>query len=81
MKACLCQFKVLFGENSPISCKINRMINLYKYIKENYGWDALKELQQWEKGKVKQTNYNNHRILTLRCISNGLVPVMLVLVI
>ena len=49
------------------------MRNLHKYIKENYGWDALRELQQWEKAEIKQANYRNHRIFTLRCISNGLV--------
>ena len=33
------------------------MRNLHKYIKENYGWDALRELQQWKKGEIKQDNY------------------------
>ena len=41
----------------------------------NYGLDALRELQQWEKGEIKQADYKSHRIFTLRCISNGLVPV------
>ena len=48
------------------------MKNLHKYIKENYGWDALRELWQQEKGEIKQANYKNHRLFTLRCISNGL---------
>ena len=51
------------------------MRNLHKYILENYGREALGELQQWEKGEVKQADYKNHSIFTLRCISNGLVVV------
>ena len=51
------------------------MRNLYKYILENYGREALGELQQWEKGEDKQVDYKDHRIFTLRCISNGLILV------
>ena len=51
------------------------MRNLHKYILENFGREALGELQQWEKGEVKQVDYKNHRICTLRCISSGLVLV------
>ena len=51
------------------------MRNLHKFIKENHGWEALRELQQWERREIKQYNYKNQRIFTLRCISKGLVPV------
>ena len=51
------------------------MRNLHKYLLENYGREALGEFRQWEKGEVKQADYKNHRIFTLRCISNGLVLV------
>ena len=50
------------------------MINLHKYVKEKYGLEALHHLQLWEKGVVQDSNYRNHRIFTLRCISHNLVP-------
>ena len=48
------------------------MRNLHKFIKENYGREALGELQQWERREIRQCNYKNHRTFTLRCISKGL---------
>ena len=51
------------------------MRNLHKFIKENHGWEALRQLQQWERREIKQCNYKNHRIFTLRCISKGFVLV------
>ena len=51
------------------------MRNLHKYIKENHGWEALRELQQWERREFKKCDYKNHRIFTLRCINKGFIPV------
>ena len=51
------------------------MINLHKNIKEKYGLEALQQLCLWEKNVVKVSNYKNHRIFTLKCISNNLTPV------
>ena len=51
------------------------MINLHKYVKEKYGLEALHHLQLWGKGVVKDSDYRNHRIFTLRCISHNLGPV------
>ena len=51
------------------------MRNLHKYITENHGMEAFRELQQWERREFKQCNVINHRILTLRCINKGLVLV------
>ena len=53
----------------------NRTINLHKYLKENYGAEALHHLQQWERNILKDIDYRNHRIFTLRCISHRLTPV------
>ena len=44
-------------------------------ICKKYGLEALHHLQLWEKGVVKDSDYRNHRIFTLRCISYNLVPV------
>ena len=51
------------------------MINLHKNVKEKYGLKALQELHLWEKNLVKVSDYKNHRIFTLKCISNNLTPV------
>ena len=51
------------------------MRNLHKYIKENHGWEGLRELQQQERREIKQCNFQNRRMFTLRCISKGIVLV------
>ena len=33
----------------------------------------MQHLQIWEKGVVKESDYRNHRIFTLKCINNNLV--------
>ena len=51
------------------------MINLHKNIKEQYGIEALKQLHLWEKNVLRASDYRNHRIFTLKCISHNLTPV------
>ena len=51
------------------------MRNLHKDIEENYGLEAMQLLQLWEKGVIRDCNYKNHKIFTLRCISSNVVPV------
>ena len=51
------------------------MRNLHKFILENYGIGSLKLLRDWEKFQLRQCNFKNHRIFTLRCIHSELVPV------
>ena len=51
------------------------MINLHKDLKEKYGIEALQQLQLWEKNVLRASDYRNHRIFTLKCISHNLVPV------
>ena len=53
------------------------MRNLHKFILENYGIGSLRLLRNWEKYQLRQCNFKNHRILTLRCIHCELVPVSL----
>ena len=38
------------------------MINLHKYLKGNYGLEALQLLRLWEKGVIREYDYKNHRI-------------------
>ena len=51
------------------------MRNLHKFILENYGIASLRLLRNWEKFQLRQCNFKNHRIFTLRYIHSGLVPV------
>ena len=51
------------------------MRNLYKFIEENRGLEALHVVQEWEKWEIKDSDYKNHRRFTLRCISKDLIPV------
>ena len=37
--------------------------------------EALHLLRDWEKFQIRDCNYRNHRIFTLRCISKGIIPV------
>ena len=53
------------------------MRNLHNYILENYGREALQELQQWEKWELRHSDYSNHRRFTLRCIGRDIVLVSL----
>ena len=50
------------------------MINLHKYTQENCGLEALQLLQLWENCVKRDSDYKNHTIFTLRCISKGIVP-------
>ena len=51
------------------------MRNIHKDLKEKYGLEALQLLCLWEKGVIRECDYRNHRIITLRCISKELVLV------
>ena len=48
------------------------MINLHKNIKEQYVIEALQLLHLWERNVLRASNYRNHRIFTLKCISQNL---------
>ena len=51
------------------------MINLHKIIQEKYGPEAIQHLRTWEKSVLKANDNKNHRIFTLKCISNNIIPV------
>ena len=48
------------------------MISLHKNIKEQYGIEALQQLRSWERNVLSASDYRNHRIFTLKCISQDL---------
>ena len=51
------------------------MTNLHQFILENYRIELLRLLRDWERFQRRQCDYKNHRIFTLRCLHNDLVPV------
>ena len=53
----------------------NRMRNLHKYISDQYGMEALCLLRDWEKLQIRDSDYKNHWMFTLRSISKGITPV------
>ena len=75
MKACLQLINSSVPEKINYFKCYNRMRNLHKFILENYGIGLLKLLRNWEKFQLRQCNFKNHRIFTLRCIHSELVPV------
>ena len=51
------------------------MRNLHKVIADQYGMEALHLLRDWEKPQLRDSDYRNHCIFSLRYISNGITPV------
>ena len=51
------------------------MRSLHAKIKSEYGEKGINNLRQWEKLEMKMADFKNHRRFTLRCLSQGLVPV------
>ena len=51
------------------------MRNLHQIILQEYWLEVLCLFRDWERFRLRASNYKNHRIFTLRCIHKGLVPV------
>ena len=51
------------------------MRNLHHIISDQYGMEALHLLRDWIKLPIRDKDYRNHRIFTLRCISKGIMLV------
>ena len=51
------------------------MRTLHQIILEENGIEALHLFRQWERLQLRDSNFKNHRIFTLRCIHKDLVPV------
>ena len=51
------------------------MRSLHAKIKSKYGKEGVNNLRWWEKLEMKMADFKNHRRFTLRCLSQGLVPV------
>ena len=51
------------------------MTNLHQIILQEYGLEARHLFRDWERLWLRETDYKNHRIFTLRCLHKELVPV------
>ena len=53
------------------------MRNLHLIILQEYGIEAWHLFIEWERHRLREIDYKNHRIFTLRCLHRELVPVSL----
>ena len=53
------------------------MRNLHQIILQEYGIEARRLFRNWERLRLREIDYKNHRIFTLRCLHRELVPVSL----
>ena len=51
------------------------MRNLHQILLQEYGLEVRHLFRDWEKLQLRETDYKNHRIFTLRCLHKDLVPV------
>ena len=51
------------------------MRNLHLHIRQEYGIENVKIFWQWEKLEYKMVAFQNHRIFSLRCLKEDLIPV------
>ena len=51
------------------------MRNLHLQIRQEYGIENVRIFWQWEKLEYKMAAFQNHRIFTLRCLKEDLIPV------
>ena len=51
------------------------MRNLHNILLQEDGIEVRCLFRLWEKLKIRASNYRNHRIFTLRCLHNDLIPV------
>ena len=51
------------------------MRNLHKILLQEDGIEVRRLFRLWEKLRIRASEYKNHRIFTLRCLHNDLIPV------
>ena len=51
------------------------MRNLHNILLEEDGIEVRRLFRLWEKLRIRASEYKNHRIFTLRCLHNDLIPV------
>ena len=51
------------------------MRNLHLILLQEFGIEARRLFREWEKLRLRSSDYRNHRIFSLRCIHKDLIPV------
>ena len=51
------------------------MRNLHQIILQEYGLEVWHLFRDWERLRLRETDYKKYRIFTLRCLHKELVPV------
>ena len=51
------------------------MRNIHAQINSEYGQENVETFRRWEKLEYKMADFSNHRRFSLRCLSEGLIPV------
>ena len=68
---------VLFQRILRLQDLFNIMRNLHQIILQEYGIEVQHLVRDWERLWLREIDYKNHRIFTLRCLHKELVPVSL----
>ena len=67
---------VLFQKiTSLLQDSINRMRNLHQILLQEYGLEMQHLFRDWERLRLRASDYKYHRIFTLRCLHKELIPV------
>ena len=51
------------------------MRNLHLILLQEFGLEARHLFREWERLRLRSSDYKNHRIFSLRCIHSDLIPV------
>ena len=58
---------------------LNRMRNIHSHLRREYGKENVSMFSQWEKIENKMADFSNHRRFSVRCLSQDLNPVSIIL--
>ena len=61
--------------SSLLQDSTNRMRNLHQIILQEYVLEVQCLFRDWERLRLRASDYKNHRIFTLRCLHKELIPV------
>ena len=53
----------------------NRMRNIHNHLRSEYGIEIVRLLCHWERIEGNMADFKNHRRLSLKCLSNDVIPV------
>ena len=64
------------GPNLSVSLRCSKEYQIIKkQLLQEYGVEARRLFRDWERLRLRASDYKNHRIFTLRCLHKDLIPV------